>query len=46
MAAAAMKNASLTPDKDGDFHVSINGTAQGDTIRVDSVSGVGGHKAH
>ena len=43
MAAAAMKSGALKPDHDGDFHATVQGTAQGDTIKVDSVSG-GKHK--
>src|SRR5215831_4943607 len=42
-AASAMKSGTLKPDKDGDFHATVNGTAQGDTIKVDSVS-AGNHK--
>lgn len=38
MAAAAMKNGSLKPDKDGDVHVAINGATEGNTIRVDSLN--------
>ena len=32
-----MKAGSLKPDKDGDIHVNLSGTAQGNTIKVDSV---------
>jgi hypothetical protein len=38
-AASAMKSGTLKPDKDGDFHATVQGTAQGNTIKVDSVSG-------
>jgi len=43
MAAAAMKNGSIKPDNDGDVHVTVTGTAQGNTIKVDSVNGRKGH---
>jgi hypothetical protein len=36
--ASEIKSGALKPDKDGDFHATVNGTAQGDTIKVDSVS--------
>ena len=34
-----MKDGSIKADSDGDVHVSVNGTAQGNTINVDSVKG-------
>jgi hypothetical protein len=43
MTAAAMKNGNIKPDNDGDVHVTVNGTAQGNTIKVDSVNGGKGH---
>jgi hypothetical protein len=43
MTAAAFKNGNIKPDNDGDVHVTVNGTAQGNTIKVDSVNG---RKAH
>jgi hypothetical protein len=39
MAASAMKNGSIKPDKDGDVHVSINGTMEGSSLKVDSLKG-------
>src|SRR5689334_3122488 len=39
MAAAAMKNGSVKPDKDGDVHVTISGTEEGSTLKVDSLNG-------
>jgi hypothetical protein len=44
MAAAALKNGSITPDKDGDVHATVQGNAQGDMIQVESISGRGGAK--
>ena len=38
-AAAAMKGGAFKADKDGDIHVDVKGTAQGNTIKVDSISG-------
>ena len=39
----AMKAGTLKPDNDGDVHVSVNGSKQGDTIKVESIQA---HKAH
>ena len=36
--ASEMKSGALKPDNDGDFHAMVQGTAQGNTIKVDSVS--------
>jgi|SRR5690242_10805530 hypothetical protein len=41
-AAEAMQAGSLKSDKDGDVHVSISGSMQGDTVKVDSLQGKGG----
>jgi hypothetical protein len=38
-AEEAMKSGALKPDDDGDVHANIAGTMQGDTVKVDSVSG-------
>lgn len=38
-AAAAFRDGSLKPDKDGDMHVSLQGSFQGDSVKVDSVNG-------
>src|SRR5439155_9894842 len=38
-AAEAMKNGSLKAGNDGDVHVSLNGTSQGDSVKVDSLHG-------
>ena len=42
-ATEAMQSGSLQPDHDGDFHVSISGSKQGDTVNVDSLQGKTGH---
>jgi len=38
-ASSGLKSGAITPDQDGDVHVTVNGKAQGDTITVDSVTG-------
>lgn len=45
MIAAAMKNGTIKADEDGDVHVNVNGTAEGDTIKIVSVSGSRGHES-
>ena len=42
MAAAALKDGSVKPDKDGDVHVTVRGTAQGNMITVDAVTAAKG----
>lgn len=39
----AMQSGSLKADNDGDVHVSISGSRQGDTVKVDSIQGKGEH---
>jgi len=43
-AADAMKSGSIKPDNDGDVHVSVAGSTQGSTIKVDSIEGKGEHR--
>ena len=43
-AQAAMKNGSFKADHDGDMHATVSGSLQGDTVKVDSISGKGEHK--
>lgn len=43
-AASEFSGGSLTPDKDGDVHVNITGTVQGDTVKVDNIAGRGKKK--
>ena len=38
-AAEAMQAGTLKSDSDGDVHVSISGSRQGDTVKVDSIQG-------
>lgn len=40
-AASAMQSGALKSDKDGDVHVSVSGSMQGETLTVDSISGHG-----
>ena len=42
-AASEMQSGAIKPDKDGDVHVTVAGTLQGDTVKTDSISG---HAAH
>jgi hypothetical protein len=42
-ATEAMQSGSLQPDNAGDFHVSLSGSTQGDTVNVDSLQGKTGH---
>jgi len=42
LTTSALKNGTVKADDDGDVHITVNGTSQGDTIRVDSVKGRGG----
>ena len=39
--ASEMQSGAIKPDKDGDVHVTVAGTLQGDTVKVDSVGGHG-----
>ena len=43
-AAAAMQSGTLKSDNDGDVHVSISGSMQGETLKVTSITGGKGHK--
>jgi hypothetical protein len=36
--ASEMQAGAIKPDRDGDVHVKVGGTLQGDTIKVDTVS--------
>jgi hypothetical protein len=38
-AASAMQSGALKSDKDGDVHASVSGTLEGDTVKVDSITG-------
>jgi hypothetical protein len=42
-AAEAMQAGSLKSDSDGDVHVSVAGTLQGNTVKVDSIQGKNEH---
>jgi len=37
--ASEMQGGAIKPDHDGDVHVTVAGTLQGDTVKVDNVSG-------
>jgi hypothetical protein len=41
-AAAAMQNGSFKADHDGDIHVTVSGTTEGENVKVDSINGRGG----
>lgn len=43
-AGEAMRSGTLKPDNDGDMHVSVTGSRQGDTVKVDSIQGKTEHR--
>ena len=42
--ASEMQSGAIKPDNDGDVHVRVAGTLQGDTVKVDTVSGHAEHR--
>lgn len=43
-ATEAMQSGSVKPDDDGDVHVSVSGTKQGNTVTVDKIEGKSEHR--